>query len=484
MMWSDDQKALLSTLGWRIQNTSAENKKKQDYYAGKAPIKNLSIAVPENMRGVSPVLGWPSTVVDVIAERLDFQGFTSPVGDDVGEVLDNLCRISSLDLEVAKAVTDSLVYGVGFLTVTEVDGLPRVTAVDPLAASFLWDDEGEHVRAGMVRREDRQGKQLRTLYLPDETLTEVMDGSGAIVVESHRHDRGVAGLVPILNRVRSGRARGHSEITEAVRYATDNGARTLLGMEYNREIYTAPQRYTEGAYADDLGLDSDNPTELKKAAFKASMSHFMVVPPTVVDDSAETVIKPTVGQFSSSPPTPYIEQMRALTQLIAAEAAIPVHYLGFITDNPSSADAIRQSEARLVKKAEMKQRQLSQVLIRMVAPLMWRISTGESMPSEVRASLDVLWRDPATPTKAAMADAGTKLAAAGVMPPRSGVLYDMLGISRTDQRRLEADWAKDTSRALVGDLADRAAKARAESTAVANLSETTTQAEWDGDDEG
>lgn len=93
----------------------------------------------------------------------------------------------------------------------------------------------------------------------------------------------------------------------------------------------------------------------------------------------------------------------------------------------------------------------------------------------------MLWRDPATPTKAAMADAAVKLVGAGVAPPRSSVVYDMLGMSPTDQKRLETDWARDTSRSLVGDLADRAAKARAESTTVDDLASRTEQADWSGD---
>jgi hypothetical protein len=38
------------------------------------------------------------------------------------------------------------------------------------------------------------------------------------------------------------------------------------------------------------------------------------------------------------------------------------------------------------------------------------------MPDEVRDEVDVLWRDPATPTKAAMADAAVKIVGAGVAP--------------------------------------------------------------------
>jgi hypothetical protein len=37
-------------------------------------------------------------------------------------------------------------------------------------------------------------------------------------------------------------------------------------------------------------------------------------------------------------------------RLVAGLTGLPSHYLGFTTENPASADAIRSSEARLVKR--------------------------------------------------------------------------------------------------------------------------------------
>lgn len=477
-----DQIPAVGRLEAQIRRYLGPNHRQEGFYQGSRRVENLGVAVPPNMNMISPVMGWPSTVVDVIAERIDFLGFT---GDDSG-TLDRAVRRSSLPLEFAKAVTDSLIYGVGFLEVSgevsdgdgsTVAGDPMVSAVDPTQASFEWDTDGRTVSAGLVWHRQADGQMRRTVHAPGLTIYEDEDGHEVVV----KHGRKRAGLIPILNRTRSGHARGHSEITRAVRYATDHGMRAMLGMEYNREFYTTPQRYTVNSYADTMGMDDSGGPGAKErnreAAWNAAMTQHLVVPPTIEEETG-AYVQPMVGQFASSPPTPYIEEIRALTQIIAAEAAIPVHYLGFITENPSSADAIRQSEARLVKKAELKQRQISQVLLDMVAPLLWHISTGEAMPDEVRDELDVLWRDPATPTKAAMADAAVKIVGAGVAPARSSVIYDMLGMSPTDQRRLEADWARDTSRSLVGDLADRAAAARESSTTVADLSERTEQADW------
>lgn len=482
MTWDDDQADALSRMQWRIQTHRAENQKKQAFYDGKNALKSMNIAIPAGMEGVAPCLGWPSTVVDVISERLTFEGLATS-DEGATEVLRHVVRLSELKIELSKAIIDSLTFGVGFIEVIDAGGgKPRAQAVDPLHASFEWDETGRSVAWGMVSRKDAAGKVVRTLFEKDRTTAEAVNPFGQVVVgEPTMHGRGIAGLVPILNRVRSGRARGHSEITEAVQYAVEHAVRSLLGMEHNREIYTAPHRWMTNVYPEDVGMDTANPQERKKRAFNASMSHYVVVPPAAEEESG-SLVQPMVGQFASSPPTPYIEELRAMTQLIAAEAAIPVHYLGFITDNPASAEAIAAGEARLVKRAELKQMHIDQDLVGVIGPLMWHIATGTPMPDDVAAGLHALWRAAGTPTRAAMADATTKLVGAEVLPKRSSVVYDGLGFTQEQQRRIEQDWARDTSLALVGDLADRAAQARSSSATVDTLASTTEQSDWGGDD--
>lgn len=490
IQWPDEHSAVIRQLTAQIAQHEKSNRLKELFYRGKPPVKNMGIAIPENLIGVIPAAGWPSTVVDSIAERIDFLGYSSAGGHS--EVLSEITRMAGLRTEFPKALTDSLVYGVGFLEIRPrtVDGTVRAVAraVDPMSASFQWNDDGTDVAAGLVVKHTADGQMLRTLYLPNETWWEVPAGArGKVEVRHDVHNRGIAGLVPILNKVRSGRARGHSEITPAVRYLTEHGVRTMLNMEYNREIYTAPQRYVEDAYPESVGMSEDaSQRENRRAAWAASMSSFAVFPPTeVVDENGDVSVRtPKVGQFTSSSPAPYIDELKMLTQMIAAEGSIPAEYLGFVTDNPSSAEAIQAREFKLVKKSELRNRQLAPTLLHRVAPLMWHITFGVPMSEEERSDLDCLFRNPAMPTLAAAADAWTKAAGAGLVPGRSNVGYELMGFTPEQIRRIEADWARDTSRALVGDLADRAAKARAESTRVAQLAAQTRAEEvtWDGDD--
>ncbi|MBQ1165982.1 phage capsid protein, partial [Streptomyces sp. A73] len=60
---------------------------------------------------------------------------------------------------------------------------------------------------------------------------------------------------------------------------------------------------------------------------------------------------PTVGQFTAHDPQTYTKISDLYARIMATQLGLPPHYLGYTTDNPASADAIRSSEAQLVKRA-------------------------------------------------------------------------------------------------------------------------------------
>src|SRR5699024_7811864 len=115
---------------------------------------------------------------------------------------------------------------------------------------------------------------------------------------------------------------------------TDMALRTLVGAEVAREFYAVPQRYMMGA-PESFFLDDDgNP----RGAWDAMMGKILAI-----ERDEETGDIPTVGSFTAHSTSPFFEQLRNLSQLLASETSIPPTYLGFVTDNPSSADAIRMS---------------------------------------------------------------------------------------------------------------------------------------------
>jgi hypothetical protein len=215
--------------------------------------------------------------------------------------------------------------------------------------------------------------------------------------------------------------------------------RTLLGAEVAREFYSAPQRYILGA-DEDVFQDSDGNN---LDPWKVYQGRLLGIP-TNQDGQM-----PVVGQFAANDPRPYFDQIRAYATLLAAETAIPASYLGFQTDNPSSADAIRQMEARLVKRAERRQKQFGRAWTE-VARLALLVRDGV-IPLEadlIRPS----WRDPSTPTRAAAADEAVKLIGAGVLLADSEVTYNRIGLSDTDKQVLATEKANAQASQLVTNL--------------------------------
>ena len=57
--------------------------------------------------------------------------------------------------------------------------------------------------------------------------------------------------------------------------------------------------------------------------------------------------KPTFGQFSQQSMSPHTEQLKMFAGLFAGETGLTLDDLGFVTDNPSSAEAIKASHENL-----------------------------------------------------------------------------------------------------------------------------------------
>lgn len=439
MSLSQDELGLIQALAKKLNGHDHKNHQLASYYEGKNRLKDLRISIPPQLTTVETVVGWAGTAVDVLEERLDFEGFIG--ADNLG--LNEIYRANDLDLESSLGHKDALIYGTGFVVVGKgMDGEPDplITIESPKKMTAVYDMRTRRLSAAMLLNRDENGNPISgSLYLPNETIYIEYNG---VWVEVARdiHNLGRVPVSPLINNPRSGDPYGRSEITRAVRSYTDAAMRTLLGAEVAREFYSAPQRYVLGAQ-EDMFTDADgNPLD----PWRAVLGRMQVLPYNDDDN-----VMPQVGQFSANSPAPYFEQIRQYAQLIAAETAIPSSYLGFQTDNPSSADAIRQMEARLVKRAERRQRQFGRTWSE-VAKLALLVRDGE-LPPEA-ANIRAIWRDASTPTRAAAADEAVKLIQAGVLPNDSEIVYNRIGLSDSDKQQLKAEKASMAAANLVNNL--------------------------------
>lgn len=435
----------VSQLTAQLKSYESTNYRLDGYYDGEMVVPNLGIAVPPILGNkIKTVIGWPSTIIDVLEERLDWLGW-----DDDGKFgLEDLYDENQLDYESSLVHIDSLLYGVGFAAVhTGFQGEPGalVTAETPKHTTGIWDRRTRRLSEGLTRH--YIGDQclamvhyelMRTTYYKRDSE---QDRWKVDKVDNHRMNR--VPLVRFINRGRAGRRDGKSEITKAIRSYTDVAVRTLLGMEVNREFFSAPQRYALGVKEDAFVDEAGNPIPGWKAIMGSLWRLYRDEEGAEASEGKWDGI-PKVGQFPQGQSGPYLEQLRGISQLVSAEAGIPPSYLGFATDNPPSADSIRALENRLVKRAERRQSAYDPswgevgILTTMIAGP--KTATRQDIPS--------IWRDASTPTKSADADRATKLVGAGILLPDSDVTYEMVGLTPRQVKVLRREQKTAEGKAL------------------------------------
>lgn len=448
---SEDEMDLLQELRSQFYVSRPFVRQQTDYYEGTAPFKNLGISIPVSLEDVGTVVGWPETVVDIMSERLSWRGWQS-TDDLMG--LDEVASNSLVGFEFSQMILESLIYGQGFMEVSEGDDDEPdvvVQAVSARTATGIWDTRKRRLGAGYSMFESRDGV-VEMLYTPDATVRIV----GNEVAGRDDHGYGRPTLVRQANRLRPSRQDGRSEITRAIRYYTDNAVRSILGMEVSREFYVNPQKWAIGLEAEDFGIDPDAPPAVRRMqGWSAAAGSLLVAPPNEDGDKVQ------LGQFRSEGPSAYWESVKALSQLTASSAGMPAPYFGFVTENLANADAIRQAESRLIKRADDKL-QLGSWASREIARLSLLVRDGD-VDEDALSRVRTQWQDVATPTKAAATDSATKLIASGSLPPDSQVTWDMVGLSDQQQEILRSEKRAAMARQVIDVVQGQPAAAEGDS---------------------
>lgn len=444
MSLSLDELVIIEHLTKKLNRYNAKNVIAQQYYEGKNKLKDLRISLPPQLTAVDSIVGWAGTAVDVLEERLDLEGY---IGGDALGVMD-FFRANELDLESSLGHKDAFVYGTGFVVVGKgADGEadPLITIESPKRMTANYDLRSRRITSALLVDHDNGKIFGGSLYLPNETITLGYENRSWYEIDRNVHNFNRVLASPLINNPRSGESHGRSEITPALRSYIDSAMRTLLGAEVAREFYSAPQRYVLGA-PEDTFTDADGQA---LNSWSVIQGRLLGLP-----YNEEEGVMPQVGQFTANSTAPYFEQIRAYAMLTAAETAIPASYLGYQTDNPSSADAIRQMEARLVKRAERRQKHFGRTWVE-VAKLALLVRDGE-IPAEADLIRPV-WRDASTPTRAASADEAIKLIQAGVLLPDSEVTYNRINLSANDKALLTEEKKAAQAQNLVANLAQATA---------------------------
>lgn len=405
------------------------------YYVGDQRLHYLSMQLQRANRPL--VINIPRLVVDSIEDRLDVEGFRiggSAVADDD---LYAIWQANDLDEWSQQAHLDSLIYGRSFVLGwedPEADDRPSLTVESATQLTVDYDPAkpsplgGRGVVTRAVKRWVQDGEQYATVYLPDRILRFVAPVATVVDRPESWRSRGPEvinpyGLVPVVpfpNRPRLAHPLGESEMTDVIPVA-DAINELADTMMVTARYYATPRRWATGIDLD--GENDDRTREIIRQRWSQAEADRVWT-----SDSTST----NFGQFPEAQLDNFTTAIDMLTARAAALSGLPPHYFGQVGENPASADALRSSEASLVKRALRKQRVFGGAWER-VMRLSLLIRDGQ-IP-DAALSMETIWASPETPTVAQKADAAVKLLAAGAITKRQ--VREDIGYTQTQIARME-----------------------------------------------
>jgi hypothetical protein len=204
-------------------------------------------------------------------------------------------------------------------------------------------------------------------------------------------------------------------------------------MAATSEIMAIPQRLLFGVRPEDIGVD---PTTGEKL-FDAYVARILAFE----DPDAKA------QQFSAAELRNFVDALDQLDRKAAAYTGLPPQYLSTNSQNPASAEAIKSSESRLVKKCERKNKLFGGAWEQAMR-IAYRAAKGGDIPPDYYR-METVWRDPSTPTYSAKADAATKLYANGMgVIPKERARIDM-GYTIAEREEMAAWDAQDNPLGLL-----------------------------------
>ncbi|MFY1069198.1 hypothetical protein [Enterococcus sp. AD013-P3] len=308
-------------------------------YAMKYIDQDVSVTIPRQIRGrYRSVLGWCAKGVDALADRLVFREFTND-NFEVNEIFD----ANNPDVFFDSAVLSALIASCSFIYISKVeDGLPRLQVIEASNATGIIDPITGLLTEGyaVLERDDKGNPAVEAYFSP--TQTDYYYKNPDVEDFSIENPTGHPLLVPLIHRPDAVRPFGRSRITRAGMYYQRYAKRTLERADITAEFYSFPQKYVVGTSQESKPLDS----------WKATISAMLEF---TKDEDGD---KPSLGQFTTSSMSPFTEQLKTAAAGFAGETGLTLDDLGFVSDNPSSVEAIKASHENLRLAGRKAQRSL------------------------------------------------------------------------------------------------------------------------------
>lgn len=310
-------------------------KTRYDYYDQRNLRANPSPVMPPKLaRMYETKLGWCTKAVDSLANRLIFDGFEN---DNFN--LWEMFEYNNKDVFFDSAIRSALISACSFVYISaDEDDYPRLQVIDGKNATGIIDPITNLLVEGYaVLETDDRGRILCDAYFTaDATEYTYYDGNRGSIGGSEviANPTGYPLLVPIIYRSDASRPFGQSRIGRDCMNLEDKARWAVTDIAVANEFTAFPQKYVLGT-AEDSDFDK----------VKATYTSFLEISKDSDGDH------PVVGQFQQATMSPMVEAVSTYAKLFAGLTGLTTDDLGFVSENPSSAESIKAAHADLERTA-------------------------------------------------------------------------------------------------------------------------------------
>ncbi|MDH6679887.1 hypothetical protein M2284_004112 [Rhodococcus sp. LBL1] len=352
----------LKTAVQTILDRQGDYQTAERYYSGTVDEIFASAAVKRALAksGHQFRVNYAKTPVDAVSSRLEITGVTT-LSNEAKVVVDQSWQQNNLELELAQIITKTLIYGDSYVFVwPDEQQQTQIYYNSPLSTVVIYDVENPRKAAyaaklWAVELEDGTERTRVNLYFADRIVKyisrgqrlprTVQDSDFEPFVDDDTDELGQVvnefGQIPIFH-LTTGDQYGTPEHSAA--YGPQNAINKLLISQMaSVESYGFPTRYVLAG--EHTGSPSDFGDEDDSEALSSGPGQVWWL---------QNVAK--VGQFEAAKPETLISSYREYVRAMASVTSTPLHYFENTQTNVSG-EALRASEAPLVKK--VRQRQLS-----------------------------------------------------------------------------------------------------------------------------
>lgn len=304
----------------KLDTVSASVSLRYDYYEKKNQVNMLSIAIPPQlMQAFRSRLGWCAKAVDLLSDRLSINRFKNDAFN-----IENLYKNNNADVLFDSAIRGALISSCDFIYIyKDGNNNVRMQVVGGGNATGILDDTTSLLKEGyaVLQRDPKDGKALIEAYFTPE-YTEFTDHI------SNREWRepnntGYCMLVPIINEPKAGGKQfGHSRISRDMMKTQDDAEKLLTEIKILAEVNSFPQKWI-------TGLQEGTEIDTMRATF-SSLLRF---------DKDDDGDRPTLGQFQQMNFSDHVKMLDTFVSLFSGMSSLTRDDLGFVTENPSSAES-------------------------------------------------------------------------------------------------------------------------------------------------